>query len=74
MRWIPYNQTTKEYKLVVKLLRTGTVADLVSAIKNLIGDDSELVVTKVKGHHFHEFYGSEDLLESIDDSKDEIYV
>lgn len=73
LTWIPYDQTLKEMTLTVKVVRTGTISDLISEINKLIGHEMELIVTQVHNSYFHKFFGEEDTLESIYDT-DEIYV
>lgn len=73
LTWIPYDQTLKEMTLIVKVLRTGTISDLISGINKLIGHEMELFVTQVNNGYFKKFYEVEDTLESIYDT-DELYV
>lgn len=73
LTWVPYDQTLKEMTLTVKVLRTGTISDLISEIKKLIGHEMELIVTQVDNSYFQKFYGTEDSLETVYDT-DELYV
>lgn len=73
LTWVPYDQTLKEMTLIVKVLRTGTISDLISEINKLIGHETDIIVAQVHNSYFLKFYGKEDSLESIYDT-DELNV
>jgi hypothetical protein len=69
-----YDAAQKPTHYTVIVPKRGLIKDLVTNVGRLSGiQPGNLIVTEVKGSHFHKFFAINDAVEKIDD-KDIIYM